>query len=324
MTWEGRRRLPKALFSGTALCALAAAPQRRGGTPRYYTAEPRSFVGCAGPRSPPARAAPALVLRGCARRAGGRRQETTSTPAAVEELASAEFLRRMRDGGPQAMQTEGLPEVEAQWVAEEARDTARNVVNALCRHRFGDKVCVDEVFAGPPAAKGTEFIVTLSLADRGALGSASSGQVQSFDRDTTTLLEQLKEKLGWKLGIYRLKVQTPGVEEELRSLDELWKCGLFPCYVEWVRGTSRYSRYLALDRNRTTENATLWRLADCQENHGKTGRLSAKQRSLEFEILPEEFVKVRTHLDKTSHSRVTKAREVLRKARAAAQVDDGE
>ncbi|CAE7767555.1 Psmd10, partial [Symbiodinium sp. KB8] len=53
----------------------------------------------------------------------------------------------LTDGGPQAMQTEGLPEVEAQWVAEEARDTARNVVNALCRHRFGDKVCVDEVDA---------------------------------------------------------------------------------------------------------------------------------------------------------------------------------
>eukprot|EP00435_Cladocopium_sp_Y103_P004242 s552_g1.t1 len=98
----------------------------------------------------------------------------------------------------------------------------------------------------------------------------------------------------WKLGIYRLKVQTPGVEEELKSLDDLWKCEFFPCYVEWVKGTSRYSRYLVLDQQKTAsakERATIWRLADCSENHIKGHMLTAKQKSQEFEILHEDFLK---------------------------------
>ncbi|CAK8998259.1 unnamed protein product [Durusdinium trenchii] len=216
-----------------------------------------------------------------ARRAKGYRKPSAQVPSAVEELASAEFLQRLRDGGPQAERSEDLPDVDANWVAENANETARNVVTALCQHRFGEKVTVDEVIAGPPAAKGTEFIVTLALSDRMVFGSASSGQVQQFDRDTTTLLEQLKELCGWKLGIYRLKVQTPGVEEDLKSLEDLWRCELFPCYVEWVKGTSRFSRYLILDRNKTAASdvgVTIWRLADCSENHVK-GKLSNKQRS---------------------------------------------
>ncbi|CAK8998257.1 unnamed protein product [Durusdinium trenchii] len=254
-----------------------------------------------------------------ARRAKGYRKPSAQVPSAVEELASAEFLQRLRavrqeDGGPQAERSEDLPDVDANWVAENANETARNVVTALCQHRFGEKVTVDEVIAGPPAAKGTEFIVTLALSDRMVFGSASSGQVQQFDRDTTTLLEQLKELCGWKLGIYRLKVQTPGVEEDLKSLEDLWRCELFPCYVEWVKGTSRFSRYLILDRNKTAASdvgVTIWRLADCSENHVK-GKLSNKQRSQEFEILHGDFLKVRTHIDKKSYSRIKKAREVLR------------
>eukprot|EP00434_Breviolum_minutum_P015102 symbB.v1.2.013315.t1/scaffold938.1/size150240/8 len=124
----------------------------------------------------------------------------------------------------------------------------------------------------------------------------------------------MAELFDWKLGIYRLKVQTPGVEEDLKSLADLWKCEFFPCYVEWVKGTSRYSRYLVLDQNKTVAanaDVTIWRLADCTENHIK-GKLTAKQRSQEFEILHGDFLKVRTHIDKKSYSRIKKAREVLR------------
>lgn len=262
-----------------------------------------------------------LVLRA----RGGPRTPSTEMPSAVQELASADFLRRLRDGGPQAERSEDLPVVNASWVAKDAHETARNVVNALCQHRFGAGVRVDEVIAGQEAAKGTEFIVTLALSDRSVFGSASSGQVQHFDRDTTALLEQLKELHEWKLGIYRLKVQTPGVEEELKSLDDLWKCEFFPCYVEWVKGTSRYSRYLVLDQQKTAsakERATIWRLADCSENHIKGHMLTAKQKSQEFEILHEDFLKVRTHIDKKSYSRIKKAREVLRSRPEAATEEE--
>ena len=44
-------------------------------------------------------------------------------------------------------------------------------MDALCRHRFGDRVSVDEVIAGPEAAKGTEFVVTLALSDRTVPGA---------------------------------------------------------------------------------------------------------------------------------------------------------
>ena len=41
-----------------------------------------------------------------------------------------------------------------------------------------------------------------------------------------------------RLGIYRLKVQTPGVEEELKSLDDLWKCAASPEAFFWEQGPS--------------------------------------------------------------------------------------
>ncbi|CAK8998099.1 unnamed protein product [Durusdinium trenchii] len=88
-----------------------------------------------------------------ARRAKGYRKPSAQVPSAVEELASAEFLQRLRDGGPQAERSEDLPDVDANWVAENANETARNVVTALCQHRFGEKVTVDEVIAGPPGSQ---------------------------------------------------------------------------------------------------------------------------------------------------------------------------
>lgn len=53
----------------------------------------------------------------------------------------------------------------------DAAATARNVVDALCRHRFADRVSVDEVIQGPEQAKGTEFVVTLALSDRTVPGT---------------------------------------------------------------------------------------------------------------------------------------------------------
>eukprot|EP00435_Cladocopium_sp_Y103_P001093 s3332_g1.t1 len=60
---------------------------------------------------------------------GGPRTPSTEMPSAVQEiaeLASADFLRRLRDGGPQAERSEDLPVVNASWVAKDAHETARN------------------------------------------------------------------------------------------------------------------------------------------------------------------------------------------------------
>ncbi|CAE8644808.1 unnamed protein product, partial [Polarella glacialis] len=186
------------------------------------------------------------------------------------------------DGGPQAKGSEDLPALDPAWVTEDPWQTARNVVNALCQHRFNDRVFVDEVLAGPESARGREFFVTLALADKDVLGSADSGQLKDFDRDTTNLLEQLKEKLGgWMQGIYRLKVQTPGVDKELTLPDDLWKCELFTCRVDWVNGTSRYTKYAVL---LSADNATsTWKLADCTENVDvKIGKLTKNQKAARY------------------------------------------
>eukprot|EP00913_Durusdinium_trenchii_P004052 g3754.t1 len=99
----------------------------------------------------------------------------------------------------------------------------------------------------------------------------------------------------------RAKTRDPG--QDLKSLEDLWRCELFPCYVEWA-----------------------WSLRG-SENHVK-GKLSNKQRSQEFEILHGDFLKVRTHIDKKSYSRIKKAREVLRNevrgvAAALAEPEEG-
>jgi len=229
-------------------------------------------------------------------------------PSAVQDLASGDFLRNIRDGGPQARQSEGLPPVDPAWIGATAEDTARNVVGALCRHHYGDSVCVDEVLAGPDAARGREYTVTLALSDRHVFGSCHSTQVQDFDRDTTALLEELRRADGWDQRIYRLKVQTPGTDRELAIPDDLWKCELFPCCVHWEAGGKRHCRHL----QRLSDGSGAWRLADASPNYQRDRQaLTQRQRDLRFDIEDADLIKVSIQVDTKSQKRLQKVKQAL-------------
>jgi len=209
-------------------------------------------------------------------------------PLAARDLASTEFLSKLRDGGPQALQSEDLPDVDPAWIGESPSDTARNLVNALCRYHHGDSVSVDQVYEGPEANRGREYVVTLSLADRNVFGSPHSQQVKDFDRDTTTLIEELKNISGWDQPIYKLSVQTPGTDKIMEIPDDLWKCEIFACRVQWEDDSKRDIKYL----NRLAGTEHLWRLANIQENWDpKVGeRLTERQREAIFTVHPENIV----------------------------------
>jgi len=234
-------------------------------------------------------------------------------PPAVEHLASADFIRHLRDGGPQALQPESLPPVDAGWIGEDPADTVRNLVGALCQHRFGSGVFVEKVEGSPETARGREYLVTLSLANRTVLGSCLSAQIQNFDRDTTTLLEALREVNGWNQPVYKLKVQTPGAESELRVPEDLWKCDIFPCRVTWVNGTSRYDKYLS-----RIPDTTVWKLADTEKNYGHQPRLTERQKDLRITIEPSQIVSVYIIIDRRSHGMLKSAREAIRSGREGA------
>jgi len=122
------------------------------------------------------------------------RNASFQPPNVVEEFVSNEFIRMLRDGGPQAMKAEDLPELSLDWIGKTPAATAKNVVNALCFHRFGERVYVDRVHVVSDRARGVDFLVTLNLAAREILGSCNSINVRNFDRDTKELLELLKER----------------------------------------------------------------------------------------------------------------------------------
>mmetsp|Transcript_49562 Transcript_49562/g.126281 ORF Transcript_49562/g.126281 Transcript_49562/m.126281 type:complete len:122 (-) Transcript_49562:14-379(-) len=73
------------------------------------------------------------------------RNASHQPPSAVQEYASNEFIRLLRDGGPQAVQAEDLPEVDMNWIGRSPTDTAVNVVNGLCFHRFGEEIYAESV-----------------------------------------------------------------------------------------------------------------------------------------------------------------------------------
>lgn len=230
-------------------------------------------------------------------------------PKAVQDLISNDFIRRIRDGGPLAQQSTDLPPTDAAWIDDDSAMTARNVVNALCRRRFGDLVCVDEVIGGPAQARGIEYIVTLSLGDRDLLGSPNSIHLRDFDRDTTAMLEGLKEVEGWRKDIYRLKVQSPGVESDaMRLPEDLWKCEAFPCHVVWEVGSSRYDKYL----NIVPGSTNTWRLADTDKNWLKKPQLTREQREKTWTIELEDISRIAVHMDSRSHNKLMKLKEWMK------------
>lgn len=208
-------------------------------------------------------------------------------PLAATDLASAEFLSKVRDGGPQAVQAEDLPDVDPAWIGDSPADTARNLVNALCSYHYGDSVSVDQVYEGPEANRGREYVVTLALADPNVFGSCHSQQVRDFDRDTTCLIEELKTMDGWDQPIYKLSVQTPGTDKTMEIPDDLWKCEIFACRVQWEYDAKRDIKYL----NRLAGTDHLWRLADIKENWDpQIGGLTERQRDAVFTVYPESVV----------------------------------
>lgn len=225
----------------------------------------------------------------------------------VRDLAGGDFIRNIRDGGPQALQSEGLPPVESAWIGATAEETARNVVDALCQYHYGDSVHVDKVIAGADAARGREYTVTLALADRNIFGSCHSTQVRDFDRDTTALLEELRTVDGWDQRIYRLKVQTPGTDRDL-TIEDLWKCELFPCCVHWERDGKQHCRYL----HRVAGANASWRLADCSQNHQKgKSVLTQRQKDQNFTIEDTDLVKVTVQVDSKSYNRLQRVKEAM-------------
>lgn len=246
-----------------------------------------------------------------------RVQRQKRPPPGVDQISSADFIRHIRDGGPQAIQSEGLPLVDSTWIGSSPEETARIVVNKLCHYRFGDGVCVDEVFAGPDSPRGTEYVISLTLADRMILGSCHSTQIQHFDRDTTCLLESLKELDGWNQPIYKLEVRTPGVEKDLKVPDDLWRCELFASHVTWSPGgEKRYNKHLT----RVPNNSTLWRLADVNENYKPKKQTLDKQQQAKIYTIEEDWIqKVSLHMDSKSRNKLEKARKQVREAQSSGQ-----
>lgn len=232
-------------------------------------------------------------------------------PAAVQDLVSSNFLRNLRDGGPQARQSEDLPPIDPAWIGATAEETARNVVGALCRHHYGDSVCVDEVLAGTDAARGRDYTVTLALSDRHVFGSCHSTQIGDFDRDTTALLEELRKLDGWDQRIYKLKVQTPGTDRELAVPEDLWKCELLPCRVHWERDGKRQCRYL----HRVPDANATWQLSESEENYqGGRTVLTKKQRELRYTIEDADLVKVSININSRSLKKLQRAKAAKRLA----------
>jgi len=222
-------------------------------------------------------------------------------PLAAEDLASAEFLSKIRDGGPQALQAEDLPDVDSAWIGDSPADTARNLVNALCRYHYGDSVSVDQVYEGPEANRGREYVVTLTLADPNVFGSCHSQQVRDFDRDTTCLIEELKTMDGWDQPIYKLSVQTPGTDKAMEIPDDLWKCEIFACRVQWEYEGKGDIKYL----NKLAGSDRLWRLADIKENWDpKIGGLTERQRDALFTVYAESVVAATLQANNESNLRL--------------------
>ncbi|CAK0893992.1 unnamed protein product [Prorocentrum cordatum] len=233
------------------------------------------------------------------------RVDRPALPSSVSQLASTVFLRHVRDGGPAAAELGGLPPADPKWIAEDEFGTARNVVNALCCHRFGEGVYVESVDRLVDRGQaGAEYVVTLSLSDRSIFGSCDSGQCQHFDRDTTSLLEALKELDGWNQKIYKLKVQTPN-SHALKVPDDLWRCEVFPCLVVQKSGQRQYL-------NRVEGTTDLWRLARCKENYQDTGRLTPEEEKLRLNIPPESILRATVHVDRKSRLAMEEARRTLR------------
>lgn len=217
----------------------------------------------------------------------GWRVKRDAPPLAAADLASAEFLSKLRDGGPQAVQAEDLPAVDPAWIGDSPADTARNLVNVLCRYHYGDSVSVDQVYEGPDANRGREYVVTLALADPNVFGSCHSQQVKEFDRDTTSLIEELKKIDGWDQRIYKLSVQTPGTDKTMEVPDDLWKCEIFACRVRWEYEGKSDTKYL----NKLAGTDRLWRLADIKENWDpQVGELTERQREALFTVYPDSIV----------------------------------
>lgn len=302
--------------SGPATAYVVAPPwaaAARGSAPRWLHAARRIASGAYGRRSIVATAGGTQAYEKPMSRKEKKLLEKAQRkplPPEVEHLISSNFIQRIRDSGPLDIAPEGidLPEVDAAWIADNPEDTARNVVNALCVHRFGESVCVDQVIGGSDAARGREYKVTLSLTDRAILGSCVSSQVQQFDKCTESLLESLRELDGWTQPIYRLTVQTSGLDDLILP-DDLWRCDHFPCEVTWQNSDGKTRTDFLKRWHNETES---WSLAGCAENWGKTGHLTNQQKAMQFSIPSEAIQRARLHLDGRSQRLLRVAKQALR------------
>lgn len=248
--------------------------------------------------------------------AGTWKKPRDSPPSAVTDLASAEFISRLRDDGPQEVMSEGLPEADPAWILpKDAAGTARNVAEALCKFRFGSEVVVDEVRGGFEG-----FLVTLALADGGILGSCFSNQVRRFDKDLQRTVVALDEMTDGDQPLNKLRVQTLGVDYELEIPEDLWRCELFPCKVRWRIGAKNSNKCDTKYLQRVRGKTEMWKLADTPENHppGKH-RLTKKQEMAAYEIEVDRIVSATVHMDSRSQRKLRKAKLAMQAQREAAR-----
>lgn len=256
--------------------------------------------------------------------AGTWRLPRDAPPPDVQKLSSADFIRHFRDGGPQEIVSDTLPDVDVGWIVPgNPEGTVITAALALCKFRFGDDVTLDSVISHPMSQRGFGYLVTLALADGTVLGSCLSRQIGYFDKDLTRLLQALREKQHWSDVGWKISTQTLGAENPLEGPDDLWRCELFPCKVMWNHDGDRYRRDLKY-LNKVLGEEKLWKLADVKENR-EPGmfQLHWKVARANFTIYPEHITAVTVLLDARSQRRLRKAKLAMQemlKAQAEAAV----
>jgi len=234
------------------------------------------------------------------------RMQNRAPPPGAEAIADPDFLRRLHNSGPVQL-SQDVPAIDPTWAESDPGSLSRKVVEALCAHRFGESVSPETRSKGE-SSRGKQVLVTLDLTSKDVLGSCLDGQIHSFDKATGYMMDILRET-DESLLKPLLKVQTPGAEPVL-SVEELWKCQVFPCSVRWRVEDSVFNRYLSLVGNSTTE----WQLAATMANYGKSGRLTKEQMEVRYNIEHSQLESVTLHLDGRSQRRLRIVRQALREA----------